>query len=348
MKERIEWLDSVKAVGIFLMVLCHAKLSNTTIVTVISTFHMPLFFILSGYLDRKQEISMAVTKKYFRSLITPYFFFSICSFSICWISPILHPEIYHMESYAKIFLSALIGMFLMEDKVTSFSFLPSGPLWFLIALFQVKLLFSIGVLLYRKNCMWTIPFSCFLIITYNCRIPFFSVESALLAFPFYCVGFFLQELHVLDKFPPKRYCNVLIGMALLAYIVLFGVKNGRVDIDGCLYGNNIVFFYLNGTIGTIMIILLIKETKKLSILSECGKSTITILGTHFFFLIPSQILFVTIFHFSISDLPFFCSALMAIVACLGGVLIHSFLNRHFPLLIGKNDTKKTDNIYTSL
>ena len=67
-------IDIMKALGIILVILGHTYYNSNSIYL----FHMPLFFILSG-------ATLTYTKKYsinkkLRSLIIPYFTFSILSF----------------------------------------------------------------------------------------------------------------------------------------------------------------------------------------------------------------------------------------------------------------------------
>lgn len=46
--KRVEWVDMLKGFGIILVMLGHASFPEA-LVTEIYTFHMPLFFFLSGY-----------------------------------------------------------------------------------------------------------------------------------------------------------------------------------------------------------------------------------------------------------------------------------------------------------
>ena len=145
MNTRILWADQAKALAIWLMVICHFGLPYPKIVKFICIFHMPLFFFISGYFDKGTSLNLTYVKKCFKALIVPYFFFSICAFSICWVSPYLHPELYNNDGLPKTFLKAFVGMFLMEDRVRPYAFMPLGPLWFLVALFEVKILFSLMI-----------------------------------------------------------------------------------------------------------------------------------------------------------------------------------------------------------
>ena len=72
-RDREEWIDIAKGIGIILVVFCHIKVSFLT--TYIYWFHMPLFFLISGYLHRQPDslteiFSVSVQKTY--RLLIPY------------------------------------------------------------------------------------------------------------------------------------------------------------------------------------------------------------------------------------------------------------------------------------
>ncbi len=73
---RIEYVDFVKGIAITLMVLCHSGLQGSFSQWVYS-FHMPLFFIISGFLvkDSSKPVLKFIKKK-FRQLLIPYFLFA--------------------------------------------------------------------------------------------------------------------------------------------------------------------------------------------------------------------------------------------------------------------------------
>ena len=50
MKKRNLVVDIMRAVGIILVVLGHSEISNSFAIRFIYLFHLPLFFVLSGYL----------------------------------------------------------------------------------------------------------------------------------------------------------------------------------------------------------------------------------------------------------------------------------------------------------
>lgn len=74
---RIEWVDIAKGIGMLLVVWAHIH-DTGDLCTVIYSFHMPLFFVLSGYLfktDKYNGIWEFLMKKK-KSLIMPYLMLS--------------------------------------------------------------------------------------------------------------------------------------------------------------------------------------------------------------------------------------------------------------------------------
>ena len=55
--QRLHWLDYSKTIGMFLVVWGHTFKDNSQIVKdVIYSFHMPLFFFISGFLHKSGQI----------------------------------------------------------------------------------------------------------------------------------------------------------------------------------------------------------------------------------------------------------------------------------------------------
>ena len=73
---RIQWIDIAKGIGIILVIIGHVSI-NANINDFIYSFHMPLFFIISGFLYKPKK---NFVKNKVRSILIPYFVFSIVSF----------------------------------------------------------------------------------------------------------------------------------------------------------------------------------------------------------------------------------------------------------------------------
>ena len=52
---RIQWIDAAKLVGIFFVVWAHMK--GKVPIYLFAAFYMPLFFMLSGYVEKKRSFS---------------------------------------------------------------------------------------------------------------------------------------------------------------------------------------------------------------------------------------------------------------------------------------------------
>ena len=69
-KKRITWIDMAKGYGIILVILGHLKFDMFR--DWIFTFHMPLFFFLSGYVFSTKYDFVTFLKRKCRSMILPY------------------------------------------------------------------------------------------------------------------------------------------------------------------------------------------------------------------------------------------------------------------------------------
>ena len=76
MKEkRLDWLDVAKGFGILLVIFAHTD--NSMFRSLIYTFHVPLFFFLSGYVfSNKYDFKTFLIKK-IKAIVVPYFLYGI-------------------------------------------------------------------------------------------------------------------------------------------------------------------------------------------------------------------------------------------------------------------------------
>lgn len=71
MKSRIQYIDMAKGLTILLVIVGHIDTVNV-LEAAIYSFHMPMFFILSGYFMKIQLRISEAFKKLFRTLIVTY------------------------------------------------------------------------------------------------------------------------------------------------------------------------------------------------------------------------------------------------------------------------------------
>lgn len=69
--ERKKYIDYAKGIGIILMIMGHIGFGQKFDIW-IHSFHMPLFFVISGVLYRKPDDMRQHIRKRIRSLLVPY------------------------------------------------------------------------------------------------------------------------------------------------------------------------------------------------------------------------------------------------------------------------------------
>ena len=128
-ENRSEVIDTLKGIGILLMVLGHMHF-NTVFNYYVYAFHMPLFFLISGYLYRRPDSMKKTILRKAKRLLVPYFSFGI-GYWILWL--VLHgkeTENPFAPFYALVF-NGINGL------------VYESALWFLPALFVVYNVFSV-------------------------------------------------------------------------------------------------------------------------------------------------------------------------------------------------------------
>lgn len=82
--QRLEWIDITKGFAIILMVFGHSSIPKS-ISNYIWSFHMPLFFIISGFLYNasKYKSPLSLSKKDIIHLLYPIFFLASLHLLVC-------------------------------------------------------------------------------------------------------------------------------------------------------------------------------------------------------------------------------------------------------------------------
>lgn len=111
--KRLEYLDMAKGVGIFLVVLGHIEYIQETTLRWIFSFHMPLFFVIGGFLAyKKQEegkrLSDSIRSKA-KGILIPYASFSIILLTMNTAGRLLDPEFLSGEALVRQYLDTATG-----------------------------------------------------------------------------------------------------------------------------------------------------------------------------------------------------------------------------------------------
>ena len=247
-KQRENWVDIVKGIGIILVVMGHAGCPVLPH-GIIYSFHMPLFFFLSGLFIKRQceKDFCTYVKKNFRSLLLPYFYFNILSIIFYYIMSC----IFHKELLLGSVQDNLIGIFVGMRFGSPYHHL----LWFLPCLFFAKIIVYPMIKLFQKRLEWVklMLSSIALVIglTYSsCAtkpLPL-SFDASLVAAFFIVLGdYYMKTKTVINKYVGK-YWNIVLILVALSIIYNFN----KVEMFNMTYGNWGLFL-----LGSLSIILLI-------------------------------------------------------------------------------------------
>ncbi len=138
MKQKIEqretWIDIAKGILIVFVIYGHAT-QNSIIKNLFSSFYMPCFFILSGWLMKKEDDIAKFIRKKIKGVILPYIFFSLIWILFCFVKSFIIESNFNIY---RAFLSIIIP----------YSGSPGGNvynLWFLPCLFLSQILVALFV-----------------------------------------------------------------------------------------------------------------------------------------------------------------------------------------------------------
>ena len=341
--KRISYIDMAKGIGIILVVAGHTGFLSDTLLNWIMSFHMPLFFILSGMLlshtNADRQNMSAFLKKKARTILVPYFSFSVLS--------ILFSAILDTGSFASYLPNALVQTFTLYGI---------SVLWFLPALFLGETVFLfirkktsllVSGILYFVICLLTV----FCVNTYHYHyiIDFENNLSVLgayliavfvrtgIAISFLAMGYYLQ--HFIFCAEKKKGIYAFCSLLFLLLNIFLSSKNGKVDLNYMLF-NNYLLYFSAALCGSLFVICLCAALPALTPLLATGKHSLIIMATH----MNCRLLGVcyTIGNVAVSLLPSIGNTGYILICCITMILleiiaIHT-ISRVFPFLLGT--TKK--------
>lgn len=332
-KDRSYHIDLAKGIGILLVVFGH---HDTALHPYIATFHMPLFFLLSGLFHPCQLDFKSFVKRRARQLLVPYFSFSIVLFLIWlvagkYLGMASHQEVSVFESFMGIFTAVRI------DGLSNIGW--GGMMWFLPCLFLVGCLYH---LVARCSSKYIILFNVAAVLVamilmklIKIRLPW-SFITALMALPFYTFGN-LCKSYILNR-QSSTTCWKDTGIFLLFSMVcyLLGPSKGMINMVSNHY-YNLFLFFTGGLAGSLLLINLLKFVKDGSWkwVNYLGMNTLVIYAFHLRAKSVVEVAYPMVFNQAYDEsnlLVALCSVIMEVLICIPLVYI---INHFFPFCVGK-------------
>ena len=278
-KKRIIYFDIAKGIGIILVLIGHLQTDTIfsytpyvlSLCSWIFSFHMALFFIISGMLiscKREEEKDFKETvKKKFRSIMIPYFWFSLIYVFIVLYSLLISKVVPLKTLFIQLWY--VIGMYGMN------------VLWFLPALFAAEVLFLFIIKHFGKlKSVFVIIIICITAAGVNFlrgnmqSVPevyerlnelIVTIIRPVFACAYILTGYWLfKGFEVFDsRIKKSKMVQIILLPVLLTANIYLNRINRPVDFRSVVL-NNYILYYICSVCGSLFIILLsrtLSETK---------------------------------------------------------------------------------------
>ena len=314
-------IDVLKGIGIFLVVLGHTPIS-ASLCHLIFSFHMPLFFFLSGFVFKKAPMFDFFIKKVKRIMI-PYYIFSLVSF-------LMYFSLNHKNSIFTIkdfIIGTVLGI--SNDFYLSWNI----ALWFLPSLFFLNIMLNFLFIFKNKKIKYLILTDLSAIgvyITYL-KLPIlpFHIYSSLLMIPFFILGFMTKKYYTSFTLKSKILESFITMGLLLAGLYMGYLNTQSPDVRFHIIGNPLTF-YLGASLSIIGFLLLSKNIKYNNALEWLGINSLAILLIHLKVRFLS-VKFISSFLNSNSDIN---GILISILSILMMIIPIFIINKYVPFVVG--------------
>lgn len=279
-KKRIDWLDMARGFAILLVIIGHIEFGG--IENWIYTFHIPLFFFLSGCTFNSDYSFIVFLKHKIHSLLIPYFSFGL-------VIAIFQTIFQHSptDEYVTDFFGKIQGL-LIQNRF--------WDLWYIASLFWLEILFFLIVKLFKK--VWLIGIVSFLISCYgvyyynHVRIGLlWNVDVCLLVIIFFFAGYLFKNYleKYIDRLIDNKTISVVFIFIFLTANVAFGFYSWAITgIYVDIYSGNIAnapLSALSAFAGIISAVILSKLIT-LRFFTYCGRNSLTMYALHMDILLP--------------------------------------------------------------
>ena len=326
---RLLWVDLAKSFGLFLVFWGHTLYGGSQVADVINraiySFHMPMFFILSGYVTKPDSNTFwQYVRKKFNRIVLPALILYVLALPVF--------LLLFIDTSNLSFYSFAIRFFYIKGEC-----LGNKPVWFFFCLFQIYILIRLLDLPNAKMGRLILVFAISLLLSFLFYISgveyfkFLGFDKCVLGLFFFVFGMILKK---------TKYNNNIfrIGLILLPIWVITGIfLNTKVRMYDMHLG---VFwlFIVSGITGSLCFFSFSKVFEQFKSkmivrnIMKYAKWTVFIVSSHYvlsslFHLIFEQLLFLNTYIYDVTSLCFVFVALVLYFP------ICKWLEKHAPIII---------------
>lgn len=247
---RDQSLDIMKGIGILLVVFAHVFHRSGFVYQ----FHMPLFFILCGAAMTYSKHPYSFKRK-FKSLVIPYFVFSVICF-LYWafveskFRPIQNePVIFGLSTNViSVKIQQFLNIFLAVNSKSAFVY--NIVLWFLPCLFVAEYIYSF---IKSSKCEYWIV-ACFVVLCYfafqgSDGLPW-SLGMAITALPFLALGYHAYQPFVALLKKSNMCSFIMFTVCAIFLISIYAIVHPHTDM-----AHNVIpyTFYIMAVLGSALV-----------------------------------------------------------------------------------------------
>lgn len=333
MRQRLNYIDIAKGIGIILVVLSHTDYSN--IMHFALAFYVPIFFFCSGYTTSPMTTETVMKQNFVKhatKLIKPYIFFNLILILI----------------FRQFYLQGFIGVFYSRyclfplNSPEPYRFLINGnyPLWFLTCMVVSYFLFYL--IIYAPIKYQNYIASSYLVITVLLsNLPIllpWSIDTAFLMALFMYLG--MQTRQKIPSLYQSPKPHPLILFSFILYLLMIPLCEG-INISIREYGISIAICFIAGLAGCVSVIYfshILEDSLLGKLLQQIGKHSLTIFCIEIPFIVMIGRPFATYTFMNCPShpaIPIVTAIIEALIACAGGYALSILLqkNKHIRRLI---------------
>ena len=260
-------IDAARGIAIILVVMGHICTGIPGLVKWIYSFHMPLFFLISGYLQEGKEYGRFTSylKKKAGALLYPYYIFAVLGT----LGTVMYVR--NREVISQTIISRVFGITTESNAI--------GAIWFLMVLFEVEIL-DYAIVKVRQK--WVVPICGVIgsmLMAFSLEIPF-MMHLTFTGIVFFNIGKLLKKHYRNFASSQNMECILIVFFWILNVFSM--IMNKRIDMYLFQYGNIALFWIesISGSLGFIMSILWIGGRYSWKWVDVIGKESLIIMAVH--------------------------------------------------------------------
>lgn len=329
MDKRDHSIDIAKGLGIFLVVYGHIAKSEDYSNLLIYSFHMPLFFLLSGVFHKQQISFFQLIKSKSRSLLLPYVFFSLFAyfFYLVWVLIFGDIKSFDFESIC---------------RIIPYNATISVTLWFFISLFEVTIIYYLlkrsiknSKVLLLVTLVISIFSYCISQLYLSYFYNYFYIFSSFSALFFYALGSEVFKNFRARMIPNHIIFKVIFLLVIVNFFVYVNTFSKGIDFLSNTFYSSFVVYIVAALTGIYALWLFAKIACKVNFISDLwvfvGKNSMGVFAIHMGFLSEISRPLAKIIITPTSIMSGFVITVLTLIISLG---VNEVLKIIFPLVYG--------------